>query len=182
MIFSVLKTLHIVGFVSWFAGLFYLGRMFVYYREAQDKSEPEKRILSDQLLIMQNRVYKIICNPAMIVTWICGIGMLHIYGTDWFVASNWMHIKLLLLILLSGFTGSCGKMIKTHERGESKYSSFQYRLMNEIPTLFLLTIVLLAVFKNSANAFYVFGAVLLLGFFLFLGTRMYKKSRETKGN
>lgn len=182
MVFSILKTLHIVGFVSWFAGLFYLGRMFVYYREAQDKQEPEKKILSDQLQIMQNRVYKIICNPAMIVTWLCGLGMLHIYGTEWLLASGWMHIKLLLLILLSGFTGYCGKMVKNNAKGNTQYSSFQYRLMNEVPTLFLLTIVLLAVFKNSANAFYVFGAVLLLGFFLFLGTKLYKNSRESKGD
>jgi len=154
--------------------------MFVYYREAQDKAEPEKKILSNQLLLMQKRVYKIICNPAMTITWICGLAMLHIYGKEWFIENSWMHVKLLLLIALSGFTGYCGKVLKSHAKGESKYTSFQYRLMNEIPTLFLFTIVLLAVIKNSANAFYVFGAVLLLGFFLFLGTKMYKKSRQSK--
>jgi len=154
--------------------------MFVYYREAQDKSNPEKKILSAQLMVMQQRVFKIICNPAMTITWICGIWMLHIYGKDWFIENSWMHIKLLLLIGLSGFTGYCGKMVKAHAQGTAQYSSFQYRLINEIPTLFLFAIVLLAVLKNSANAFYVFGAVLLLGFFLFLGTKMYKKRRESK--
>jgi len=180
MIFSILKSLHFIGFVSWFAGLFYLGRMFVYYREAEERPETEKKVLQEQLLLMQRRVYKIICNPAMTITWICGIGMLHIYGKEWFVNSSWMHIKLFLLILLSGFTGSCGKMIKNHAQRKIPYTSFQYRLMNEIPTLFLISIVLMAVLKNSANAIYVFGAVLLLGFFLFLGARMYRKSREGK--
>ena len=178
MTFLVLKTIHIVGFVAWFAGLFYLVRMFVYYREAQDKPMPEKEILSAQFLLMQKRVYKIICNPAMGLTWICGMGMLHIYGKEWFLENSWMHIKLVLLVLLSGYTGTCGKMIKKFEKGELQYSSFQLRLINEVPSLFLLAIVLLAIFKNATDAIYIFGAVFLIGILLFLGAKAYKRSRE----
>lgn len=179
MTFLVLKTLHIIGFVAWFAGLFYLVRMFVYYREAQDRPLAEKEILSAQFLLMQERVYKIICNPAMLLTWICGLVMLHLHGFEWLKLNSWMHIKLFLLVLLSGYTGSCGKMIKDYKKGKLGYSSIKLRMMNEVPTLFLLAIVLLAVFKNTSNTIYVFGAVLLMGFFLFLGIKAYRRSRET---
>lgn len=173
-----LKAFHIVGFVAWFAGLFYLVRMFVYSAESMEKQEPERTILSKQFILMEWRVYKIICNPAMVLTWACGLGMLFLYGTEWLVANPWMHIKLTLLVLMTGYHHFCKRVIKKIEKGETTFNSFQFRLLNELPTLFLISIVLLAVLKNSLNFLYAFLGVLLFGFLLFIFAKMYKKHRE----
>lgn len=174
------KALHIVGFVAWFAGMFYLVRMFVYHVEANDKPQPEKDILKKQYNLMEWRVYKIIINPAMIITWICGIAMLYLHGLEWLKVNPWMHIKLTLLLLLSGYHGWSKVMIKKLEKGEMPYTSFQFRLLNEVPTLFLLSIVLLAVYRNMLNFAYAFGGILAFGFVLYLFAKLYKKSREKK--
>jgi putative membrane protein len=173
-----LKAFHIVGFVAWFAGLFYLVRMFVYSAESMEKEEPERTILSKQFILMEWRVYKIICNPAMVLTWACGLGMLFLYGTEWLAANPWMHIKLTLLVLMTGYHHFCKRVIKKIEKGETTFNSFQFRLLNELPTLFLISIVLLAVLKNSLNFLYAFLGVLLFGFLLFIFAKMYKKHRE----
>lgn len=175
------KALHIVGFVTWFAGLFYLVRMFVYHTESREKPEPEQSILTNQFNLMQWRVYKIICTPAMVLTWVCGLAMLFIYGLEWLQSNPWMYIKLMLLILLTGYHFSCKRIIKQLENGESTYTSFQFRLLNELPTLFLLSIVLLAVLKNSLNFLWAFLGVLGFGFLLFFAAKMYKKYRKRKG-
>lgn len=174
------KAFHIIGFVAWFAGLFYLVRMFVYYREAIDKPSPEKEIMTKQFNLMQWRVYKIICNPAMVITWICGLAMLYIYGIDWLQANPWMHIKLTLLVLLTGYHHYCKKIIKKLENGTATFTSFQYRLLNELPTLFLFSIVLLAVLRNSLNFLWAFLGILGFGFVLFFAAKMYKKFRERR--
>jgi len=173
-----LKAFHMVGFVAWFAGLFYLVRMFVYSVESMEKSEPERTILGNQFTLMQWRVYKIICTPAMVFTWICGIGMLFLYGVEWLSVNPWMYLKLLLLLLLTGYHFYCKIIIEKIEKGERTFSSFQFRLMNELPTLFLLSIVLLAVLRNSLNFLYAFLGVLAFGFSLFVFAKMYKKHRE----
>jgi len=176
--FYLFKVFHIIGFVAWFAGLFYLVRMFVYHRESMDKTEPERSILIAQFRIMQGRVYKIIMTPAMVITWICGIAMMYVHGMEWLRLNNWLHTKLFLLVLLTCYHLYCKRVMGKLALGDSGLSAFQFRLMNEVPTLFLLAIVLLAVFKDSIQAISVFGSVILFGFLLFLGARWYKKVRE----
>ncbi len=173
-----LKALHIFGFVAWFAGLFYLVRMFVYHVEAADKAEPERAILQKQFNLMEWRVYKIICNPAMMITWTCGLGMLYMNGMEWFKLNSWMHIKILLLILLTVYHVYTKSIIRKLEKGELPFNSFQFRLLNEVPTLFLLAIVLLAVIKNNLNFLYAFGGILAFGFVLYMATKAYKRRRE----
>ena len=97
------KSLHIIGFVTWFAGLFYLARIFVYHVEANDKPETERNILQAQYNIMAERLYKIITNPAIIITWLFGIGMLVLNPA--YLQGGWMHAKFLLVFLLSGYHG-----------------------------------------------------------------------------
>lgn len=175
-----LKAFHIVGFVAWFAGLFYLVRMFVYHVEAQDKSQPEKDILSKQFILMQGRVYKIICNPAMMFTWACGLGMLsyyYFYHEGWFEANTWIYPKLFLLGLLTAYHIWCKHIVAQLAAGDFKFSSFQFRLLNEVPTLFLLSISLLAVLKNSLHFFYSFLGVIAFGLVLYFAAKAYKRSR-----
>ena len=170
--------MHIIGFVAWFAGLFYLVRMFVYHTEAYDKASPEKEILTKQFNMMEWRVYKIICNPAMNVTLTFGISML-VYNPA-YLQMPWLHVKLTLLVLLIGYHHYCKSIIKKLEKGKTGFSSFQFRLLNELPTLFLFSIVLIAVLKSSVNYIYLFGGIILLGLLLYLIAKAYKRSRAGK--
>jgi len=179
MTILILKALHIIGFVAWFAGLFYLVRIFVYHAEAQQKDNPERDILINQFRIMEWRVYKIICNPAMMITWTCGLIMLHLYGVEWLKENGWMHVKLLFLTLLTVYHVWMGKQMQKMQNEETRFDSYKFRLLNEVPTLFLFAIVFFAVIKDISYAGKIIGLILIVGILLFLGVKMYKKQRET---
>ena len=172
------KALHIVGFTAWFGGLFYLVRILVYKREAYDKAQPEQGILLAQYKIMSNRVYRIICNPGMMLTWTFGLTLLYLHGWDWFKVNTWMHVKLLLLVALTAYHLYCKKLINKLNAGHLPLSSYKFRLLNEVPSLFLLSIVLLAVFRNTLHFGVAFFGVLLFGVILFLFARLYKNQRH----
>ncbi len=181
------KSLHIIGFVAWFAGLFYLGRLLVYHVEANDKPQPEQDILKKQFSLMQWRVYKIIANPAMMITWTAGLVMLALGFLD--KAPNyldtavgkggWMHAKLTLLLLLTVFHVWNKGVIKKLEAGTNKRSAFQLRLANEISTIFLVAIVFLAVFGKAGtlNYGFLFGGLLVFAILLYLSANAYRKRR-----
>ena len=175
--YYIFKIVHIIGFTAWFAGLFYLVRMFVYHTEAYDDPQPRQDILKDQFHLMEERVYKIICNPAMTITWIFGLLMIYSNGWDWFKVNYWLHGKLLLVFALSGYQGYCGSLIKKLEKGKAGFSSTQFRLFNEVPTLFLILIASLAVFKNATNPFILVISIIgVIGVLVFF-TRLYKNIR-----
>ena len=172
-----LKAFHIVGFVAWFAGLFYLIRIFVYHREALDKSEPERQILSQQFQIMEQRVFNLICQPAMIFTWTCGIAMLILNPA--YLEQSWIHVKLLFLVLLTIFHYYNKRFLGQLKNGTQQLEAFHFRVMNEVPTIFLLTIVLLAVFRNNINYLYLSFGVLLFIVMIAWGIIAYRKKRES---
>ena len=176
-----LKALHIVGFVAWFAGLFYLVRIFVYHAEAGEKGEPEKSILQKQFTQMQWRVYRIICNPAMMITWTAGIVMLVLNPT--YLQMGWMHIKLTLLVVLLGYHLYCTRVIRRQEAGEEGMTPWQLRLFNEIPTLFLVAITFLAVYGKAGglNYLYFIVGLVLFSVLIYGGARAYKMRREGSG-
>ena len=182
MALYLFKALHIIGFVAWFSGLFYLVRIFVYYREAEDKPVNERNILQPQFHLMQQRVYKIICNPAMMITWLGGLGMIYIYGLEWFKENNWLHVKLTLVVLMTAYHLYCKRYIMHLKNGTAELTPFQLRLMNEVPTLFLFAIVIFAVFKNGANSLLVLSSTLAFGVILFIFTKWYKKVRESRAS
>ncbi|MEL6718135.1 MAG: CopD family protein [Bacteroidota bacterium] len=184
-----LKALHVIGFVSWFAGLFYLVRIFVYHVEASEKTEPERSVLTQEFMQMQKRVYKIICNPAMMLTWTAGLGMLGLglfsdLVPNYLSAENgtagWMHLKLGLLVGLLFYHIRCKKVIKQLETGSNKMTAFQFRLFNEVPTLFLVSISFIAVFGKlgTLNYLYLLIGVALFGFLVYRGAVAYRKRRE----
>jgi len=157
-----------VGFVAWFAGLFYWLRIFVYLAEASQKEEPARAILLEQFTKMERRVYSIIVLPAAIITWGCGILML--------------QVKLILLVLLVVFQAFSKTYIGRIENSPSSARPERLRLMNEVPTIFLLAIVLLAVLRNNLNALAAFGILLTFMIGLGLGVKYYKgyRSRNPK--
>jgi len=172
---QLFKTIHVIGFVSWFAGLFYLWRMFVYYAEAQLLAEPDKSILSRAYALMQTRVYKIICNPAMMITWTAGI--LILIANPSYMQEGWMHFKLSLLVLLTVFHVYGNHFAKRLTSNIEMVDPFRLRLMNEIPTLFLVSISALAVYRQGMNYLYFALALALFTGLILRGAYAYKKAR-----
>ena len=141
------KAFHLIGIVVWFAGLFYLVRLFVYHAEAQQEPEPARGILTKQYELMEKRLYGIITTPGMIVTVAMAIGL--ISTEPEILKSTWLHIKLVFVLLLIGYHHFCKRIMKQLAAGECQWSGQQFRALNEAPTILLVLIVLLAVFKNS---------------------------------
>jgi putative membrane protein len=147
MAYSWFKAFHIVGIVVWFAGLFYLVRLFIYHVEANQEPEPARTILKNQYQIMEKRLYSIITTPGMLVTIAMAIGLL---STEPEVLKQpWMHVKLGFVVLLIGYHHYCRRLMKQLAEDTCKWGSQQLRALNEAPTVMLVVIVLLAVFKNN---------------------------------
>lgn len=147
--YSICKSLHLIGAVSWMAGLFYLVRIMVYHALATERPEAERDILARQYTLMEWKAYKIILRPAVVITWTFGTIMLCINPA--FLEQGWMHFKLLFLLLLTGYTHWCKSQIRHLEAGTSRFGHLHFRAFNEVPTIFLAGIVFLAVFKTGIN-------------------------------
>ena len=167
-----------VGFVGWFGGLFYLVRIFVYHVEALGKESHEKNILLPQYEIMESRAYKLICNTGIVVTWIFGVLMLVSYGSDWLRVNSWMHIKLSLIALLTIYHWYCGRIILKLKDQIAPFNSEQFRIFNEVPSVLLLAIVLLAVFRNTLDLVKASIAIFVFAVVIILLVRLYKKYRQ----
>ncbi|QZZ22039.1 protoporphyrinogen oxidase HemJ [Leptothermofonsia sichuanensis E412] len=141
------KAFHIVGFVTWFAGLFYLVRLFVYHAEANDKPEPARSILKAQYELMEKRLYSIITTPGMLLTIAMAIGLISTQSE--LLKQPWLHVKIGLVVLLIGYHHYCKRIMKQLAAGECKITAQQFRWLNEAPTIFLVVIVMLAIFKNN---------------------------------
>ncbi|WP_026317841.1 CopD family protein [Algicola sagamiensis] len=134
------KALHIFFMVAWFAGIFYLPRLFVYHAETAEAA------VSEQFKIMERRLLYFV-TPFAILTIVFGLLVIMIYGRDWFRFSLWLHVKFVFVILLYVYHGYCFKLLKDFKENRNKRSSRFYRIFNELPVLLLLAIVLLAVMK-----------------------------------
>ena len=139
MTYLVIKALHIIAVVCWFAGLFYLPRLFVYHAMSEDETSKTR------FCIMERKLYRGIMLPSMLGTVIFGLWLLYL-NPAW-LAMGWMHVKLAMVLILIGYHHVCGAQIKRFARGENARSHVFYRWFNEIPVLFLIAIVLLVVIK-----------------------------------
>ncbi|ENA34100.1 MULTISPECIES: protoporphyrinogen oxidase HemJ [Pseudomonas] len=139
MLYLWIKALHIIALVCWFAGLFYLPRLFVYHAQSEDTVSRERFIL------MERKLYRGIMLPSMLATLVFGIVLL-VLNPGW-LSQGWMHTKLALVFLLVGYHHMCGAMLKRFARGENKHSHVFYRWFNEAPVLILIAIVILVVIK-----------------------------------
>lgn len=147
--YSLAKSLHLIGMVSWMAGMFYLVRIMVYHAMTKEAPDGERELLSRQYVVMEWKAYKIILRPAIVITWSFGVLMLCIQP-QW-LSQGWMHVKLLFLLLLTGYTHSLQKHIRQLDAGTSPHSHRYFRALNEAPTIALAGIVFLAVFKDRLN-------------------------------
>jgi putative membrane protein len=141
------KAFHIIGVVVWFAGLFYLVRLFIYHVEANEEPEPAQSILKKQYGLMEKRLLNIITTPGMLVTVACAVGLLIIEPE--LLKQGWLHAKLTFVVLLLGYHHYCVRLMKQLAAGTCRWSGQQLRGLNEAPTVMLVVIVLLAVFKSS---------------------------------
>lgn len=180
MAYLYLKALHIIFIVCWFAGLFYIVRLFVYYAEAQTQSEPKKEILSEQLRLMTERLWYIITWPAALLATAFGIGLLVVMPQ--FLSQPWMHVKLLFVALLIFYHLKCQQFVSQISKGTLTKTATFFRLWNEGATVILFAVVFLVILKNAIN--WIFGVIGILGFIflLMLGYKLYKKLRERKSN
>ena len=140
MLYLWLKALHIIAVVCWFAGLFYLPRLFVYHAMSEDAASRER------FCVMERKLYRGIMTPASIAALVFGIWML-VLNPGLFASGAWLHVKLTLVALLIGYHHACGAMLKRFARGENRHTHTFYRWFNEVPVLFLLAIVILVVVK-----------------------------------
>jgi len=138
-----LKALHLIFMVTWFAGLFYLPRLFVYHAMSEDQ------IGRERFKVMERKLYFGIMTPGMILTFVFGIWMLVDYAWAQYTASIWLHVKLLLLGLLLIYHVYCGKWLLDFKHERNRHSHVFFRWVNEIPVLFLIAIILLAVIKPT---------------------------------
>jgi len=136
-----LKALHLIFMVTWFAGLFYLPRLFVYHAMSEDE------ISRERFKVMERKLYFGITTPGMILTLIFGIWMLLDYAWAFYSSAVWLHIKLGLLLLMVIYHLFCGKWLLDFKNDKNCHSHVFYRWMNEIPVLFLVSIIFLAVLK-----------------------------------
>ena len=179
MDFTTVKALHIIFVVSWFAGLFYIVRLFIYHTEAQSKDEPAKSILTEQFELMERRLWWIITTPAMILTIVFGTWMLLLHKSYYFGPhGGWMHLKLAFVALLIVYHFVCQRIMLNMKKGVFKWKSTGLRIWNEVATLALVAIVFIVTIKNKLD--WIWGTV---GFFavaigLMIGIKMYKRLRK----
>ncbi|MCJ0974583.1 protoporphyrinogen oxidase HemJ [Pseudomonas sp. PS1] len=140
MLYLWVKALHIVSVVCWFAGLFYLPRLFVYHAMSDDQTS------RDRFAVMERKLYRGIMLPSMVATLIFGLWMLAL-NPALFSGGGWLHAKLTLVVLLIAYHHFCGAQLKRFARGENQRSHVFYRWFNEFPVLLLLAIVVLVVVK-----------------------------------
>jgi putative membrane protein len=170
------KAFHLIGVVVWFAGLFYLVRLFVYHAEAAQEPEPAQTILKKQYELMEKRLYNIITTPGMIVTVAMAIGL--ISTEPEILKSGWLHIKLAFVLLLIGYHHFCKRIMKQLAKDECKWTGQQFRALNEAPTVLLVVIVLLAVFKNNLPLDLTTWLIVALVIAMAVSIQLYAKKRK----
>ncbi|MCX6310938.1 MAG: CopD family protein [Bacteroidetes bacterium] len=176
--YRYVMSMHIIFMVCWFAALFYMPRLLIYHVEATLKPEPDKSILSDQLKIMQRRLWNAISWPSMILTFIFGTWMLVL---NWgLLIQPWFILKLVFVFLLSLYHLQTHFIFKKQQRDEIKWNSFTLRMWNEVATIFLFAIIFLVV--PPLNSGWVWAALGLVLFILaiFSAVAIYKANREKK--
>ena len=142
--YLLFKSIHLIAVISWMVGLLYLPRIFVYHSEADANNKSEDLIATFK--VMEKRLFVYIMNPAMIVSWIFGILLIHTTGMDNF-GSFWLQLKLIFVIILTIYHFFLLQCLRKFAESNNSYSPKFYRIINEIPTVLLIFIVFIIIFK-----------------------------------
>ncbi|MCB0371691.1 MAG: CopD family protein [Muricauda sp.] len=180
MLYNYIKSLHLIFVVTWFAGLFYIPRLFIYHIEAWQKPSPDKEILSEQLKLMTKRLWYIITWPSAILCTVFAVWLL-VLMPGW-LEQPWMHVKLAFVVLLFVYHMKCHQIFKQMQRDEVKYTSQFMRIWNEVATIILFAVVFLVILKSAFNWIYGIVGMFVLMILLMLGIKLYKRYREKHPN
>lgn len=175
-LYNYIKALHLIFVTTWFAGLFYIPRLFVYQIEASEKPSPEKEILGKQLKLMTKRLWYIITWPSAVLATVFAIWLL-ILMPSW-LSYGWMHVKLLFVLLLYLYQYQTHIYYRQLQNDIVTKSSSFMRLWNEGATFILFAVVFLVILKSSLN--WIFGIIglVVLGILIMLGYKIYKNIRS----
>lgn len=176
--YPYIKSLHLIFIITWFAGLFYIVRLFVYQIEASQKPSPEKEILGEQLKIMASRLWNIITWPSMILALSFGICLILI--NPGFLYLPWMQVKLVFVIILVIYQFKCHQIFKQLQNDVVQHSSNYMRLFNEVPTIILFAVVFLVILQSAINWIYGTVGIIVFAVLLMMGYKIYKRIRESK--
>lgn len=176
MEYNYIKALHLIFVITWFAGLFYIVRLFVYQVEAYHKPSPEREILGNQLKLMAQRLWFIITWPSAILA--IGFALWLIYLRPFYLSDAWMQVKLGFVFLLVLYHLKCHQLFKQLQRDEVKHSSNFMRLFNEGATIILFAVVFLVMLRHALNWIYGVVGIILFSVLLMLGYKFYQRLRE----
>jgi len=178
MDYNYIKSLHIIFVVCWFAVMFYLPRLFIYFVEANEEEIVAKNVLQKQFLIMQKRLLFGIAWPAAIGTYVFGFWM--IYENPLFLQQGWMMVKLCFVFFLTLYHLQCNLIYNQYKNGVIKLSSFKLRLFNEAATIILVAVVFIVELQHALNWIYAVFGLILFAVLLTLAIRLYRKLRIKK--
>jgi putative membrane protein len=176
MYFQYIKAIHIIFIVTWFAGLFYIVRLFVYYAETAVLPSPEKEILQKQYKLMQKRLWYGITWPSALITALMGTLLVIEYGT----VPIWLWIKLGFVAALYIYHFICHKIFNAQQADLSPYSSQQMRLWNEVATILLVGIIFIVVLKNTYSLLWGILGLILFSILILLGIKIYTILRKNR--
>jgi putative membrane protein len=173
-----LLSLHIIFVITWFAGLFYIVRLFVYHSEADIKPEPERSILINHFKGAERRLWYGITWPSAILAWVFGISVLiNKFGND---IPNWLLLKLCFVAGLTFYHLMCGWLFNMYKKDKIVFSGMKMRLWNEVATVFLIAIIFIVILKSTSDWIYGLAGLIIFSALLFLAVKIYKKFREKK--
>ncbi|HKL35828.1 MAG TPA: CopD family protein [Salegentibacter sp.] len=178
--YQYIKALHLIFVITWFAGLFYIPRLFIYHIEATQKSEPEKSILATQLKLMTKRLWFIITWPSAILASL--FAFLLLYLSPGWLSQDWMLVKLGFVVLLYIYHIKTHLIFKELQSDIVKWTSNKMRLWNEVSTLILFSVIFLVIVRDALNWIYGVLGIFLLGVMLMLGVKIYKRIRTKNPN
>jgi putative membrane protein len=171
------RALHIIFVVTWFAGLFYIVRLFIYHTEAQSRPESERKILQDQYKLMEKRLWYGITWPSAILTWIFGSILLS-NNFDYYITSPWFIAKLCFVIALTIYHLVCHKMLNDLGKDIIRHTSTTLRIWNEVATIVLVAVVFLVELQNGLSAVWGIAGLIAFSIVLMMAIRIYKIYRQ----
>ncbi|MFT4525257.1 MAG: putative membrane protein [Bacteroidia bacterium] len=179
MPYEYIKALHIIFVITWFAGLFYIVRLFIYHAEAEKKPEPDRTILQTQYKLMEWRLWYIITWPSSILALVFGSTLFYLNPGLLLVPA--MQLKLIFVAGLFAYQIGCHRILNNLRKGDVNWSSMKLRMWNEVATLFLFAIVFLVVLKDMLSWVYGLVGLIALAAMMMLGIKIYRKLRAGKG-
>ena len=177
--YLIAKCIHIIFVVSYFAGLFYMVRLFIYHTEALEKEEPERSILHKQFSFMEERLWNIITVPALILMVLSGIYMF--YAMQWvYFTQGWMHVKLLFIVFLLWYHYYSWRLMKRLQAGQTTLTSVQLRMLNEVATIILFVVVFAVVLRGYFVAYWYASllAFVAMGVLIMLVVKLVNKGKK----